>query len=139
MEENLSNNAENIEDKSVIKTPEPINPTAERKKKFSIELILASISLCISLSTFGITTYQTHIMQNQQKAAVWAYLEAAVGVSSDGFYCDVHNKGVGAAIVKEVTYTCQGEKFTDFAELAKKIVKDSSFTYYNYSTKVLLV
>jgi hypothetical protein len=134
MEENLKETPENVNNQQITSQIVVENQAEKKKKRFNIELVLASTSLFISLSTFSITAFQTKIMQNQQKAAVWAYLEAEVGVSADGFYCDVHNKGVGAAIVKQVTYSHQGQKFSDFAELAKKIVNDSTFTYYNYST-----
>jgi hypothetical protein len=134
MEENSNNQVKNVEKEEVTKISEIDNIQKKAKKRINLELILASISLFISLSTFGITAFQTSIMQNQQKASVWAYLEAEVGVSSEGFYCDVHNKGIGAAIVKKVTYWHEGQAFSDFTELAKKIVKDSTFSYYHYST-----
>lgn len=135
MEENINNSTENTEKETITQITNVATDSLEKKKKrFNIELVLASFSLFISLSTFGITAFQTRIMQNQQKAAVWAYLEAEVGISSNGFYCNIHNKGVGAAIVKEVIYTYQNKKYTDFAELAKKVVNDSTFTYQNYTT-----
>lgn len=109
-------------------------PPREQKKRISIEMIFASLSLLISLFTFVITALQTQIMQNQQKAAVWAYLEAIIGISGNGFYCEVQNKGVGAAIVEEVNYCYGGKKYKDFAVLAQEIVKDSTFNYDYYST-----
>ncbi len=110
------------------------NLNQANKKKIGLEMIFATLSLLISLFTFVITALQTQIMQNQQKAAVWAYLEASTGISGNGFCCEVQNKGVGAAIVEEVTYSCDGKKYTDFVVLAKEIVKDSTFNYDYYST-----
>jgi hypothetical protein len=109
-------------------------PHQEQKKRISIEMIFASLSLLISLFTFVITALQTQIMQNQQKAAVWAYLEATIGISGNGFYCEVQNKGVGAAIIEEVNYYYENKKYKDFEILAKEIIKDSTFNYDYYST-----
>ncbi len=115
----------------------PTSPTVSNnlpQKRMNLELVLACLSLFISIFTFFITALQTNIMQKQQKASVWAYLEATAGISDDGAYIDVHNKGVGAAIVKEVTYEVKGKKFKSFEDLAKYVIKDSSFNYNYYST-----
>ncbi len=111
--------------------PEIINPP---KNTIKLELVVAFLSLFISVFTFVITALQTNIMQKQQKASVWAYLEATVNISSEGFSVDVHNKGVGAARVKDVTYILNGKKFKNFEELAKIAVNDTSFNYDFYST-----
>ncbi len=117
-----------------LTTENPIPNNIEPKKKLSLEMIFATLSLLISLFTFVITALQTQIMQNQQKAAVWAYLEAEVGISGQGFYCEVKNKGVGAAIIQNVSYICKGKKYKDFAKLAQDMVQDSTFNYDYYST-----
>lgn len=114
--------------------PIPNTTHIEPKKKLSLEMIFATLSLLISLFTFVITALQTQIMQNQQKAAVWAYLEAEVGISGQGFYYEVQNKGVGAAIIQNVSYICKGKKYDDFTKLAEEMVKDSTFNYDYYST-----
>ena len=99
-----------------------------------LELIIAFLSLFISISTFVISAFQANIMQKQQKASVWAYLESNIGISGAGFYLEVHNKGVGASIVKDVTYLLNGKKFKNFDELAKSAVQDTSFSYKYYTT-----
>jgi hypothetical protein len=126
--ENLSNS----EPETPLITPSEATPTP--KKKLSLEMIFSSLSLVISIFTFVITAIQTQIMQNQQKASVWAYLEAEPTISSQGFAYQVQNKGVGAAIIKKVSYSCDGKKYNDFVDLAKDVVKDSTFSYDYYST-----
>ncbi|TAF68144.1 MAG: hypothetical protein EAZ55_00465 [Cytophagales bacterium] len=123
------------ENKANEEKPMPINTTvATPKSPIRVEMIVASLSLLISLSTFVITAIQTQIMQNQQKAAVWAYLEAEISISAEGFYCQVQNKGVGAAIVKEAYYYVDGKQYKDFAQLAKDCIKDPQFSYDFYTT-----
>lgn len=129
---NTTNNTTNISTENTNITPTENN--IQPKKKLSLEMVFASLSLLISLFTFVITALQTQIMQNQQKAAVWAYLEAAVGISGQGFYYEVQNKGVGAAIVQNVSYVCKGKKYDDFIRLAEEMVQDSTFNYDYYST-----
>lgn len=132
--ENENNNNQLADTANTNHTQNSTTNTNEQKKRISIEMIFASLSLLISLFTFVITALQTQIMQNQQKAAVWAYLEATIGISGKGFYCEVQNKGVGAAIVEEVNYYYGSKKYKDFAVLAQEIIKDSTFNYDYYST-----
>lgn len=140
-------NAENLPEKNTEKLTEtptekgilPQNPLTQNpenlpKKGIKLELVIAFLSLFISIFTFVITALQTQIMQRQQKASVWAYLEPSFGITNEGFYADVQNKGVGASIVKEVSYFVGNKKFKDFADLAKYIVNDTNFNYEYYST-----
>jgi hypothetical protein len=129
-----TNTVANITTNITTENPIPNTNHIEPKKKLSLEMIFATLSLLISLFTFVITALQTQIMQNQQKAAVWAYLEAEIGISGQGFYYEVQNKGVGAAIIQNVSYICKGKKYDDFTKLAEEMVKDSTFNYDYYST-----
>ncbi len=132
--ESTNNIATNTTASITSENPIPNTNNIEPKKKLSLEMIFASLSLLISLFTFVITALQTQIMQNQQKASVWAYLEAGVGISGQGFYYEVQNKGVGAAIIQNVSYICKGKKYDDFTKLAEEMVQDSTFNYDYYST-----
>ena len=129
-------------------TPTPSTPTQDVQKDttkeilntptpstgIKLELMIAFLSLFISIFTFVISAFQANIMQKQQKASVWAYLESNIGISGAGFYFEVHNKGVGASIVKDVTYLLNGKKFKSFDDLAKYAVQDTNFSYKYYST-----
>jgi hypothetical protein len=134
-EENISptpDNHEEIKKEEIAAVQKPVSNIP--KRGIRVEMMLASLSLVISLSTFVITAIQTQIMQSQQKAAVWAYLEAEISISAEGFDCQVQNKGVGAAIVKKANYFVGGKKYEDFAALAKDCIKDSKFSYEYYKT-----
>ncbi len=138
--ENTHQNPENTPQETIAvstqdtPTQETINLNATQKSGVKLELVIAFLSLFISVFTFVITAFQTNIMQKQQKASVWAYLEANIGISRDGFYIEVHNKGVGASIVKDVTYFLNDKKFKSFEELAKYAMQDTKFSYEFYST-----
>ncbi|TAG87589.1 MAG: hypothetical protein EAZ20_10335 [Bacteroidetes bacterium] len=102
--------------------------------KFKLEWIVSFFSLFISISSFIFIGIQTSIMQSQQKASVWAYLEVVRNISGDGFYIEVQNKGVGPAIIKKVSYIYENKIYDDFSKMAKQIIVDKDFNYNIYST-----
>jgi hypothetical protein len=52
------------------------------------------------VATLGVYIYQARIMQSQQHASVWPYIESSHS-NVDGFYLEVQNKGIGPAIIKD--------------------------------------
>lgn len=118
MENNLENNVQNT-------TP---------KNKLKLEWVVSFFSLFISVSSFVFIAIQTNIMQSQQKASVWAYLEIHRSISSEGFSLEIQNKGVGPAIIKKVNYIYKKKQYDDFVKLAKDIIVDKKFNYTIFTT-----
>jgi hypothetical protein len=116
------------------KNSTPPRPTPASRLKWSPEVLLALLSLAISLCSVGFTVIQTDIMQTQQKASVWPYLEIHTGIYQNTFFLEVQNKGVGPAIVKDVVFEYQGKTYDRFDEIAIQIVNDSTFNYTNRIT-----
>lgn len=77
--------------------------------------------------------YQTRIMQKQQHVAVWPYVEFLPSFGPHGYYIEITNKGIGPALVKNVTIKLNGKEVSDLSEMFQ-ILTDSSFTEYGYST-----
>ncbi|MBC8110524.1 MAG: hypothetical protein H7Y04_05635 [Verrucomicrobia bacterium] len=98
------------------------------------EVLFSVLSLSVSLFSLSFIVIQTNIMQSQQQASVWPYLELKLGILENKFYVDVQNKGVGPAIVEFVEFEHKGIKYDSFEKLAKFIVNDSTFNYSNIIT-----
>ncbi len=95
---------------------------------------MSLISLLISLCSVAFAVVQTDIMQSQQKASVWPYLEIHSGIYQNVFFLDVQNKGVGPAVVRDVVFEYKGKTYDKFDEIATLIVNDSTFNYSNRLT-----
>ena len=69
------------------------------------------IAIAINIITVSVYVYQTNIMQLQQYASVWPYLEwRALYNQDDGFRLLVSNNGVGPALIKNQTMRLDGEE-----------------------------
>jgi hypothetical protein len=105
----------------------PPNPV---KTKFSTELIVALAAIFVGVATLFVYIYQARIMQHQQYASVWPYVEW-VSYSSDtqGFFIHVENKGVGPAIIKSVKMTLDGKELSSNRELFKAMIGKDDFDF----------
>ncbi len=87
------------------------------------EVIVALAAIIVSILTLFVYIYQAGIMQEQQHASVWPYVEWDMTISSeDGFYISVINKGVGPAIIRSTTLKLDGESIESPLIYLEKIV-----------------
>lgn len=86
------------------------------EKELSISIAATIVSLC-ALST---TIYQTHILKEQQYAAVWPRLELrhTWNNTKNIYKLDLENTGVGPAIIREVNIQYNNHVYKDFGDLA---------------------
>ncbi len=109
----------------------PKNAAAPYRLRWSPEVVLSLLSLLISLCSVAFTIVQTEIMQSQQKASVWPYLEIRPRIVQNVFFLEVQNKGVGPAIVRKVEFGYRGKIYDNFEQVAQRIVNDSTMDYSN--------
>jgi hypothetical protein len=89
----------------------------------------------VSMCAFGAAAMQTYLMQRQQHATVWPYLELGTSITGrEGFAVRLTNKGVGPAIVKEVDIRYQGRPYDRLEQVAKAVLRDTAFNYTVYMT-----
>ncbi|MGC4044164.1 MAG: hypothetical protein QM758_10225 [Armatimonas sp.] len=81
--------------------------------RLSPEMLVALVSLTVSVGALVTTVLQTNIMRAQQAASVWPHLELSSVASNRGLSLHVVNKGIGPALVKKVTIRYQGQTFHD--------------------------
>lgn len=91
------------------------------KKELSISIAATIVSLC-ALAT---TIYQTHILKQQQYAAVWPRLEIqhTWNNSNNIYKLKIENTGIGPAIIQTVQIKYNSKVFHDFGDLALEISK----------------
>jgi hypothetical protein len=91
-----------------------------KKTRLKPEMIIALCATFVSIATLVVYIYQARvmirqaeIMQSQQHISVWPYLETLIttmvsGDKPDEAYYEIENKGIGPAIVKQVTIKVDG-------------------------------
>ncbi|MFM9838126.1 MAG: hypothetical protein ACKVOQ_07665 [Cyclobacteriaceae bacterium] len=96
------------------------NDNVSKKTRLKPEMIIALCATFISIATLIVYIYQARvmirqaeIMQSQQHISVWPYLETltttmVLGDKPDEAYYEIENKGIGPAIVKQVTMKVDG-------------------------------
>ena len=112
-----------MQEKESKNEPPPIKSKTwfDRSDLLSIlAIVLSAIALCVSVYETGILKEQSTMMQVQQKASVWPYLEI-VGSYQYNDRIDISfafkNKGVGPAQIRKFQLTIDDKVFTDYDDL----------------------
>jgi hypothetical protein len=112
------------------KNEEDLTPSPVKTKTFSSELIVALAAIFVGVATLFVYIYQARIMQHQQYASVWPYIEwVTYSSDTEGFFIQVENKGVGPAIIKSVKMKLNGKQLNDNQELFKAMIGIDDFDY----------
>jgi hypothetical protein len=108
--------------------------TEERpKKKIDTGLLVGLCAIFISVATLAVYIYQARIMQSQQHASVWPYIEWSTS-NVGGFYLEVHNKGIGPALIKNAALKIDGNEINGLEGLFDMLLgKNRGKTEYIYS------
>ncbi len=81
-----------------------------QKFKLDAGVAIGLIAIIINVITVSVYMYQANIMQKQQHASAWPYLEwLLIYNQDDGLKLEVKNNGVGPAIVKNAIAKINGE------------------------------
>jgi hypothetical protein len=102
-------------------------------KKVKPELLIALLAVFISFLTLFVYLYQSTIMKTQQKMSVWPHVTFGPSWGSDYFTINLINKGVGPAIIKNVSVEINNSQIDGIHEIMK-FVPDSLQSEYNYSS-----
>ena len=103
----------------------------KKNKKISSGVKVGLIAITINIITVAVYIYQTNLMQKQQHASVWPYLEWRIIYNQDdGVVLKVRNNGVGPAIINKAAIKLNNMiKVVDpiWAELLYAKVNKSNF------------
>jgi hypothetical protein len=98
-----------------------------------LAVVISLVALLIGIIETNIMKEQMIIMDEQQKASVWPYIQPKIGfeyadkVKMTGKFM---NKGVGPAIIKSEAIIFGDESFSDFTALKKyldKVIPDHNY------------
>lgn len=110
-------------------TPTDVNSPTQKKGSLASrpEWLIALSAVLVSVATMAVYIYQAKIMQSQQLASVWPYIEWVTTFSTDdGVYLSVINKGVGPARVIKTHLFLDGKELTDPRQLLRIITNGKS-------------
>ena len=80
-------------------------------------VLIGVVAIIINLITVSVYMYQARIMQEQQHASAWPYLEWLPSFNEEQYYIEIANNGIGPAIIKHVDIRLDGKPFSDINAL----------------------
>ncbi|MEM1042183.1 MAG: hypothetical protein AAGI91_06085 [Bacteroidota bacterium] len=81
------------------------------------DLIVSGAAIFISLCTLVVLLYEARITREQQRAAVWPYVEIGLGFGNGGFVVRTANQGVGPARIRAMEVRVGGEPVRTWQEM----------------------
>jgi hypothetical protein len=122
----MENNSTPASTETQTAAPSPIKDD-RKSPRWGPEWLIALSAVLVSVATMGVYIYQAKIMQGQQLASVWPYIEWYPTFSTNnGVYLSVVNKGVGPARVKETHLFLDGKEIADDRELLRILTNGKS-------------
>lgn len=85
--------------------------------KRDIGLWIGIMAIVINIITVSVYMYQAHIMQTQQHASAWPYLEWLPSFNEETYYIEISNNGIGPAIIKNVDLNLDGKHYASIDSL----------------------
>jgi hypothetical protein len=101
-----------------------------KPKKRGIGLWIGIMAIVINIITVSVYMYQAHIMQTQQHASAWPYIEWLPSFNEETYYIEITNNGIGPAIIKHVAIELDGKSFPTIDSLFVELVGTSYFPHY---------
>jgi hypothetical protein len=109
---------------------EDANVQASKTLKRDIGLWVGIMAIVINIITVSVYMYQAHIMQTQQHASAWPYLEWLPSFNEDTYYVEISNNGIGPAIIKNVDIHLDDKYFPHIDSLFIELIGTDYFPHY---------
>ncbi|WP_106792640.1 hypothetical protein [Aquimarina sp. Aq78] len=101
-----------------------------KNKKISSGVKVGLIAITINIITVAVYIYQTNLMQKQQHASVWPYLEWRIIYNQDdGVVLKVRNNGVGPAIINKAAIKLNNNPVPVLDSLFSKLLGTTQFPH----------
>ena len=105
--------------------------------------LLSICAVVVAVSSVAIAVYQTRIMREQQKAAVWPHLAQSNSLPPGEAYTrTVENSGIGPAIVRTFQVRVDGKPQRDWAATVRALTgirSDGGLTYSSFDPGTVLL
>ena len=111
-----------------------------------VEMKVALLAVAVSLAALFVSVMEVNVMrsevslmQSQERAAVWPYLDFGISYDGRGFEIEVVNKGIGPALIKHVAVSnADGQSYKGWAEIIDATLPaDHGLSWSNYLTTTL--
>jgi hypothetical protein len=94
-------------------------------------MMVAFSAIFVSIATLFVYLYQARIMQNQLHTSVWPYVEWLYSNGNNQFIITVQNKGIGPAIIRDVTLKLDDAEMGSNSDLFKTLLGHTNFEFVN--------
>jgi hypothetical protein len=112
--------------------------TPAARTRFSPDLIVSGAAIFISLCTLAVLLYEAKVMREQQRAAVWPYVEIGAGFGAQGFHIMTSNQGIGPARIQAMQVRVDGEPVSTWTAMFQALgVSDSTWSQDKTNGRVL--
>ena len=74
-------------------------------------------AIIISIMSLVVSIYETSLLDTQQRAMIWPYLDINTNYSQEGYSINAYNKGTGPSIIKSVEIELNEKKIKSYKEL----------------------
>lgn len=108
---------------------EEFEHTVERKRKIDTGILIGLVAIVINVITVSVYMYQAQIMQSQQHASAWPYLEWLTSYNEEQCYIEIANNGIGPAIIKDVQVRLGGKPMATMDTLFMNLIGTSQFPH----------
>ena len=105
------------------------NQTEKKTEKRDIGLWIGIMAIVINIITVSVYMYQAHIMQEQQHASAWPYVEWLPSFNEETYFIEITNNGIGPAILKQVEIQLDGKPLTNIDSLFKQLIGTAYFPH----------
>ncbi len=100
-------------------------------RRFTPETLMATMALVISISALGVSVFEARILDAQQRASVWPYVDVGLGYNDEGYRLVAENNGIGPARITGVELRINGEAKKDWLDAVDSIMGPGSGIDYS--------
>lgn len=105
----------------------------ERRNKLDLNGIATIGAVILSVVAISISILEVTTMRTQQKSAVWPYLQINSSYTDGKYQILLENKGVGPALIKNLTLLVDDEPAYEFDKIISDLVGlENAFSYDVY-------
>lgn len=104
---------------------EHLPAVSPRVPRISTDRLLAISAVLLSMAALVVSVFQTKILRDQQRAAVWPHLQLETSMLDGNFAMLLSNNGVGPALIREVKIRYRNKPYETMVEVFNGNVRAS--------------
>jgi hypothetical protein len=100
-----------------------------KSKKPDLGLRIGIAAVVINIVTVSVYLYQAYIMQEQQHASAWPYVEWLPSFNEETYFIEITNNGIGPAIIKNMNIQLDGKQVANLDSLFMQLIGTTYFPH----------